>query len=96
MGGDVLPALDGVLQGVRLGRVLLGLHQQPALVLGVGQDLKDGIEVDVPVPGHGEGPVADGGQEAPIVVPGFLHHGKAHILHKWNGKFGIILDINLN
>ena len=77
---DVLPGLHGILQRIGLGGVLLGLHQQPALVAGVREHLEHGVEVHAAVAGDGEGAVADGLQEGPVVLPGLFHHRQTHIL----------------
>ena len=51
---DVGTALDSVLQRIGLGGILLSLHQQPALIAGIGEHLEYGIEVHVAVTGDGE------------------------------------------
>ena len=78
--GDVFAALHGVLQRIGLGGILLGFHQQPAFVVGLGQNLEDGIEVHAAVAGNGEGTVADSLQEAPVVLADFVNHGQTHVL----------------
>ena len=77
---DELAGLHGVLQGLSLGGILLGFHQQPAFVLGLAQQLQDGIEVHAAVTGNGEGAVADSLQEAPVVLADLLDHIQTHIL----------------
>src|SRR3954447_22909050 len=51
---QVPAALHRVLEGVRLGRVLLGLDDQPAAVVGPAERLEDRYEVDDAVTRHRE------------------------------------------
>ena len=77
---DVLASAQSVLERIGLGRILLGLDEEPSLVVGLDNRGQDGLEVALAVARDGEHAGEHRLQEAELLILDALQHVRTDIL----------------